>query len=98
MEKISTLIPRILSKRGLKEEANASYAVHLSIDWLHQQSIGFAEQCIVTTMVNGTLTVECLNSIVMQELHQRSEELKEYLNGIEGISVARISIIRSTKC
>jgi len=95
MDKISALIPKVLAKRGLKDQAGASYAVYLTIDWLHALSVDIAEHCIVTTIKDGVLTIECLNSVVMQELNQKSDELKSHLNSIDGISISAISIIRS---
>lgn len=95
MDKISKLIPKVLAARGLKSQADASYAVYLAVDWLHTQSVGLAEQCIVTTLKDQTLTVECLHSIALQEMQQKSEDLKAYLNSFEGIVVRAISIIRS---
>jgi len=95
MDKISALIPKVLSRRGLKDQAGASYAVYLAVDWLHNVSVGLAEFCIVTTLKDGILTIECLNSVAMQELNQKSEELKAHLNAIDGISIRDITITRS---
>lgn len=95
MDKISALIPKVLAARGLKDQAGASYAVYIAIDWLHSLSVDLAEHCIVTTIKDGVLTIECLNSVAMQEMNQKSAELRSHLNSFDGISVNSILIIRS---
>lgn len=95
MDKISALIPRVLASRGLKDQAGASYAVYLAIDWLHSFSVDLAQFCIVTTVIDGVLTIECMNSVAMQELSHKSDELRLHLNSFDGISVRTILIIRS---
>ncbi len=97
MDRVSQLIPKVLSKRGLKDQAGASHAVYRAIDWLHSQSSSLGEQCIITTLQDGVLTIECQNSIAMQEMQALSEKLKEELNRISGVCVQRIAVIRSTK-
>ena len=97
MDKISQLIPKVLEKKGLKDQASASYAVYLAIDWLHAQSGALGEHCIVTTLKDQVLTIECLHSIAMQEIHQKSDDLLSHLNSFCDISVRSISIIRSRK-
>ncbi len=73
MEHISTLLPKILRKRGIKEEADASLVTYVAEQWLKAQ--GNSPDARVTKLCAGTLFIEVASSVAAQELHAKSEEL-----------------------
>lgn len=95
MDRISQLVPRVLAKRGLKDQAGASYAVFLAKEWISEHAPPCTELCSVHSLSDSVLEIHADHPIILQELHQQAVALKEYLNGFEGISVTDIRIIRS---
>lgn len=73
MDKVSSLISKVLSKRGLKGEADASFIVHIANEWLHEHSA--SESAIATTYKYGELTVTVSSAIAGQECYAISEDL-----------------------
>lgn len=96
MDHISNLIPRVLSKKGLKDQATASYAVHLARQWIEQQLPQVWQNLHPKKVADGVLTIDSDHSIASQELSQKSADLMKYLNAAEGISIreVRISLAR----
>jgi hypothetical protein len=76
MDHISTLLPKVLRKRGIKDEADASLIVFAANAWLkiHAGGIATASKCSA-----GTLFLEVISSVAGQECAGRSEELLEFL-------------------
>jgi len=96
MERLSQLIPRVLSKRGLKSQAIASYAVFLATEWLHEHLGDTSKKLSVKSLKDTVLSIESDHPVASQELSQIRESLKSHLNSYEGILVSDISIIRAT--
>ncbi|HLC75916.1 MAG TPA: hypothetical protein VJB82_02240 [Candidatus Peribacterales bacterium] len=73
MDKVSSLLSRVLSKRGLKDEADASYIVHTANDWLKVN--GAPENAIATMLKNGVLVISVPTAIAGQECYALNEDL-----------------------
>lgn len=94
MDKLSHLIPKVLQKRGLKDQANASYAIHLANTWMQQNLPALSENMHATSLSGGIVYISVNDATSEQELTKVSAELKQYLNRIEDISVLEIRILR----
>lgn len=94
MDKISSLIPKVLNKRGLKDEAQASYVVFLATEWIAEQLPALAEQVQVESMRDGVLSIETSHSAVSQEIAVQKEALLAHLNSFEGILLREVCIQR----
>lgn len=94
MDKLSALIPKVLGKRGLTDQAQASYVVFLANEWLLDTAPQIFEAVEVTSLKDGTLYIESEHPLFSQELTQRSHDLLEHLNAFEGVSVSEVRIQR----
>lgn len=94
MDKISRLIPKVLNKRGLGDQAVASYVVYLAKEWFSEHLDIPLDGVHVTALSEGILCIESDHAIVSQELHQQTDELLVYLNKIDSVSVREVRIIR----
>lgn len=95
MDSLSSILPKVLRKRGLHTHATASLATHKAQEWLHAALPALAAAIAVTTLRDGTLTVRCTHSIAVQEVAQLSEGLlgfleKECPRAVKEIRVERV--------
>ena len=96
MDKLSSLIPRVLNKRGLRDEASASHVTYLSMLWIQENLPDCSQYLVVSKHSAAVLHVESDHSIASQELSQVSQALLDYLNSHDGISIDDIRISRGT--
>ena len=94
MQHIKSLIPKVLGRRGLKDQAAASHIVYCAKKWLKKHHPILNEQYTVVTFAEAELCIRVENSIVAQEMAQLAELLKKHLNAISDITVESIRIIR----
>ena len=91
MDHISLLLPKVLRKRGIKDQADASLIVHTATQWLEGKISGVRP----TKFATGILFIEAATSIAAQEAHGLSEELLSALHGrFPDAKVERVRILR----
>jgi len=94
MDKISALLPKVLNKRGLRREADASLVVYAANAWLHANHA--PEEAIATTYARGELTIAVQNAIAGQECYALHDDLLLALqNKFPVLPIQRIRIHRS---
>lgn len=92
MDRLSTLLPKALRKRGLKDQADASLVVHTAQTWLKEKGL---EDASAEKLENGTLFIEVESSIAAQECHAQKEELLSSLQKtFPTIAVNQVRIMR----
>lgn len=96
MDKVSDLMGKILAKRGLKDQAHASYAVYIATTWISEHLPNVSNQLHPRRLEHGILLIESDHSIASQELRNCSEELLGFLNSHEDLSVSAVSIVLSS--
>lgn len=79
MDSLSSILPKVLRKRGMYVHATASLVTHKAKLWLSAALPAFEAVITVTTLKEGTLTVRCTHSIAVQEVSQLSQGLRDYL-------------------
>ena len=94
MDHISSLLPRVLKKRGLHGQALASLAVHHAQAWLASHLPEHAGVLLVKKLSDGTLHISAENSIAAQECSFRSEELKRFLQRECETTITEVRIVR----
>src|SRR3989344_4092473 len=77
MDKISALLPKVLQKRGLKDEVDASHIVHITNAWLKEN--GAPEDATATKYQNRVLMIEVSTPVSAQECHGLSNDLLQIL-------------------
>ena len=85
MDRVSSILPKVLGKRGLKDQAQAALVVHRATAWLKQHlPPSLAPAISVHTFTDDILTIQCSHSIALQECRSLLPALKEYLRSREG--------------
>ena len=95
MDHISTLLSKVLHKRGIKHEADASLVVHTANLWI-QETMGALENEIrATKYVKPVLVISIHSSVAAQECQGRSDELLSHLQErFPELPIERIRILR----
>jgi hypothetical protein len=81
MDRLSLLLPKVLHRRGLKVQADASLIVFRANEWLKEN--GASEDILAIKLKEGTLFLSVESPVAAQECHALSEDLllalhKEY--------------------
>ncbi len=79
MDRLNTVLSKVLQRRGLHGQATASMIVHQAQEWLVNALPQFARDLRVLHIKDGTLAIASANSIAAQECQQVVPLLKEYL-------------------
>lgn len=95
MQRIGTVLPTVLNRRGLQKQARASLVTHQAQEWLSRTLPAFSGDIQALKYADAVLTVGCRNSIASQEVQQLVPVLLEYLRAdcshsdVEGVQVTR---------
>lgn len=95
MDSLRSIIPKVLSKRGIATQAHASLLVHKAQEWLLEVLPSLSAELRVQKVQNRVLVIECENSIAAQECAQLSARLLEYLQKECGKAPERVQTVRS---
>lgn len=97
MDKIQTLLARVLHKRGIYADATASMLVYRARGFLLEHMPELSPSLHVLHIKNGCLTISADNSIAAQECNMLAEPLISALKAqSEDCHIERISVIRSS--
>lgn len=95
MDSLRSILPKVLSKRGLKTQVEASHAVLLAQQWLERALPSLKGELTVKKLSHATLSIECNHSIASQECQQLLPFLLEYLQReTKNLSVTDIRLVR----
>lgn len=95
MDALSSLLPKVLAKRGLNVHAHAAHVVHRSQLWLDERLPALRTALKVQKFQDGTLYVTCTHSIAAQECHPLFPDLQLFLqqecrfNDIKAVRLTR---------
>ena len=96
MDHISSLLPKVLKKRGLDKHANASLIIMKSQEWICENLKEYENDLHPKKFQDGVLFISCINSVAAQECHQISTTLLEFLRDVcPDIPLEQIRLIRS---
>ena len=91
MDHISLLLPKVLRKRGIKDQADASLIVYTATQWLEGKLPGVRP----TKFTTGTLFIEAATSIAAQECYALTQDLLAALqSNFPSITIDRVRILR----
>jgi len=95
MESLSAILPKVLQKRGIKAEADASLVVHAANEWLQKQGGIFATSVAAMRFAENTLTLCTQSSVAAEEARVHSQELQEALQDrLPGMTIETVRIVR----
>ena len=96
MDHIATLLPKVLRKRGIKDEAEASLVAFTADRWFTAFAPDIVPQVQVTKFMDRTLFLKVESSIAAQECYARNEELLLYLRKeFPAIPCEKVCILRA---
>ena len=96
MDHISTLLPKVLRKRGIKDEAEASLVAFAADRWFKEFAPEITPQVQVAKFMDRTLFLKVGSSIAAQECYARNEELLLYLRKeFPAIPLEKVCILRA---
>ena len=96
MDRLSDLMPRVLARKGLKDQATAALIIHKATLWISEHLSDVSSGISVSRLKDGLLYIESEQGTAAQELTQKKEYLRAYLNGLQAQSVHDI-IIQQTR-
>ena len=79
MDHISSLIPSVLRKRGLYDEAQASMVVFRAKKWLQEHRPNDVSSLEPKKLIGGTLVIEAASSLSVEEQTLLAAELLPFL-------------------
>lgn len=79
MDHIGSVLPKVLSRRGLVEHAHAALIVYNAQQWLKVRAPCLTGVTVVQKFQNGTLLIACGHSLALQECRGLSQELVYFL-------------------
>lgn len=94
MDHISSLLPKVLQKKGLTSHCEASLIIHHAEAWISSNLHVFQADLRPKKFADGVLVIDCSNSVAAQECHQRAQELLTFLResvGSDAVSDIRVS-------
>ncbi len=93
MDKVSSLLSKVLRKHGIKEEADASHVVFAAEAWLRSHSA--PEDAVAQKLQNGELVIKVETSASAQECHALSHVLLHDLKTeFRTLPLDRVRILR----
>lgn len=96
MDRMFTIIPGVLNRRGLKDHAIGALVVHKAKQWMTKRLPFCADVLHVTKVQDGVLFILCDHSIALQECSGVIPELKEFLaKECPFMPVSEVRIVRT---
>jgi hypothetical protein len=79
MDKLSSVLPKMLRKRGIEGHAMSSLAVHRAMQWMNERLPALQNFIEVKSVQDGVLYIECAHSVAMQECQCATADLLGFL-------------------
>lgn len=96
MDSLSSILPRVLQKRGLHGHAMAAMVTHRAQEWLHAALPHCIAQLHVESLKDGVLTIASAHPIAAQECMPLLPSLTEFLQReCKGCTVREVRMIRT---
>lgn len=95
MDRVSSLLSRVLHKRGIEAHAQSALIVHRAQQWLHERSPALRTGAKATRVKDGALIVTCMHSIALQECNDSATDLIAYLK--ENCPSGAVSVVQATR-
>lgn len=93
MDKLSTVLPTVLNRRGIQKHATGALVVYTAKNWMTERLPHLSGFMEVLKLQEGVLHISCGHSVALQECQCVSAELLAYLRlecPFAGVTDARI--------
>lgn len=96
MDRVGTVLPKILKKRGLHKHAQAALLVQTAQQWLERMLPRLKRELRAQSYKDCILVIECQTSISAQECNAKKEELRQHLTAtFAGCAITDIRLMRA---
>ena len=96
IDSLSSILPRVLHKRGLHKHAVAAMVTHKAFDWLRAAVPHCIDQLHVEHLKDGVLTISTSHPIAAQECMPLLPALKDFLTReCKGSVVRDVRMVRA---
>ena len=96
MDSLSSILPKVLRKRGLHGHASAALVTHKATEWLRLALPALSGQFHVEHLKDGVLTISTGHSIAAQECLPLLPALTEFLQReCKGSTVREVRLVRA---
>ena len=98
MDSLSSILPKVLHKRGLHGHATAALVTHKAQEWLRLALPALASSLRVEHLKDGVLTIATAHAIAAQECLPLLPSLTEFLQReCKGSSVRDVRLVRARR-
>jgi hypothetical protein len=98
MDSLQAILPKVLRKRGLHRQVDASLVTFEAQRWLQSALPDLSTAFSVASLSHATLSIHCTHSIAAQECQPLLPQLKAFLlRQCKGIPIEEIRLIRALK-
>jgi hypothetical protein len=98
MDSLRSLLPKVLRKRGLHKQAEASLVVFRAQEWLEKLLPRHGKAIEVGQLSHAVLSIRCSHGIAAQECRHLLPSLRDYLaKECPDAVISEIRLIRSQK-
>lgn len=95
MDSLSSILPRVLHKRGLHGHAMAAMVTHRALAWLRAALPHCIDQLRVESLTDGVLMISARHPIAAQECMPLLPSLTDYLRReCKGCSLREVRVVR----
>lgn len=94
MERLQSVLPRVLRQRGLFEHAQACGVCATVNQWIETNLRSCAHYLQATSFENGQVVITAENSVAADECQQRVGDLMDFLIGEHSDAVRGIRVTR----
>lgn len=96
MDSLSSILPKVLHRRGLHRHAVAALVTHKAFDWLRAAVPHCIDQLHVDSLKDGVLTISTTHPIAAQECMPLIPALTDFLTReCKGASVREVRLMRA---
>jgi hypothetical protein len=98
MDRLRSVLPKVLKKRGLYHQASASHITHAGQRWLEESLGNLGSFVSIKSYSQGTLTIACAHSVAAQECQALLPAFREYLSReFPDHRLLEVRLVRETK-
>jgi len=96
MDRLSTVLPRVLGRRGFAVQAQAALVTFKARTWLQEYCPHLTAMVEVRMLKEGELVISCAHSIALQEVQSVSEDVLQFVRReCPLVPIAGLRVIRS---
>lgn len=94
MDRLSSLLPKVLRKRGIQSQVQEALVIHCAKRWFHERFPSLQGMISVSKYENGVLFIECTEDPALQACRGSFADVSGFLLKETGIYLEEIHAIR----